>query len=1850
MLSYDTAVSTEVEGISLSFLSNEEIHTLSVSEIKNIGRSGYESAGKSCIYDPALGSSDIYKHCSSCNEMTNCDGHLGHIDFAVPLFHPLMLPSLVKLLKTVCFYCLKLKLRKKQVLKFQRLFDLAKAGMLSDLIVFDQLFGNDKDDDEKDAEASNRTKLHQLSKESKKDHIKKILFKLKKVAQVRSGGDAQATNLTRLKNSSNFDVNIWNEIRNRFFAIGAKTKRCNHCGDRNSIAVKQSADSTHIEISWAPSSLEPKVFKDFQKYQGKYGEKDKETERVINMLNEEFESPMLKGLNATGKSINMMHLQAFHLVPALNKLFTENPGFLGNIFPQSRFHGWRIFIMDCMGVSPNRFRPPLVTSDKQIVLHARSSALLEIVIANEFLKILFRVKNHPNIQEAFKDEEYISKLLGYNVNETQLRQFEEYVCGSGCDFNSSIYNHTLNLQRRLSMYMDSGKQGTSTLAQRPGIKQSMEHKSGTVRQNMLGKRVNYSARTVIAPDCFMDTNQMGMPLKFAMELTIPEHVTKYNVNFLRKLVLNGSKIYPGANFLRDSNGRLYSLSTLSYSERVAKAKLLLTGITEGNSPRIVYRHVLDGDVALMNRQPTLHKPGIMGHFIKVLTNQKIFRLNYVNCSTYNADFDGDEMNLHLPQDPLSQAEAQLIANADCQFVVPKNGQPIRGLIQDHCQGGALLTSKNTFLRKDEYFNLIYVSLDAFISCSDNIYLKDEEDTYRICENIKIDNELYQITKRLKVMSDPFSRKFPNHGREIYIDPPAIVYPVPLWTGKQVITSILKTLVDGMSTDIRGGVSKGPRGINLVSKSKTPGDAWGGSNDGNKEESTIIIQNSELLQGVLDKSQFGASSYGLTHLIFELLGPRICGMLLNSFSYLFTSFLQMHGVTCSPKDFILTSDAERLRIRILRRIKYTGLHIQQLFISAMREKFEKKNNALSSGDAPHAVILSALEHLIDEVGKVVNLPFTRDILLECKSTDRAREIIGMLFHHIAQVSQKDDLLNLILKSLEKLSSVPRIKQLVLSYILMLKNGDSYKPQLLSSFPSWLHHDPTDVHTTREKENVYKLGGAQSTCSSFHNLICDRFRGNEQEFYRMFDRFFQNNIVGVSSDINSVVDSTLLKFPENGFFGMVATGAKGSKVNFAMICSALSQQTLEGRRVPVMPSIRTLPSFAFGDFGSRAGGFISDRFLTGLRPQEYFFHCMSGREGLVDTCVKTAKSGYLQRCVLKAMEDVIVCYDATVRGSDGSIIQFAYGEDGIDVSKSAYLDRPRDIVANSHLIPQDEVAKVNVEASEKFMEKMRLFTSNYQDQRVLLVHYKHSQCDAGDAVGCVAGQSIGEPATQMTLNTFHLAGHGAANVTLGIPRLIELLRTTGDSSTPYFSATLLGQDEAKIAKNAQLALNALRTVPLSDIVHSVGIETDVYARPDGSKVWEYTATVQFENLSFFKKVVGGFKTQNILKLTSNCLLNRFLRRVMGLMVVTMDVNIPYELPDNTDYLEECWNTLVLQKQLIKKDKQSLRIRKMVLSSGSSGKVARSKDREEPVDDEPDVEIEEQEPEEDVQEEEDESETECGSDSCSYSSSESDEDAEQEEEDTGYKGFESEIKFGKQDIRSIDRKVFRFAHSLKFCKDTSRLILKFGWPVSKCPYYLDLLPLLKQEISQETLRKSPGIRQSRVVLNNSHDGKDDYTLHCDGTNLKRVYLLKEGIIDFNKIKINDISTVLHYYGVEAARACIVSELNKVFSVYGIDVNYRHLTLIADFMTQKGDIRAFSRYGMAKHNSPLLQMSFESTMKFLMSASERGAYDNLKTPAGAIIAGKPVHVGSNLCKIMQVINIKERELPNEQNAQIMF
>ena len=772
------------------------------------------------------------------------------------------------------------------------------------------------------------------------------------------------------------------------------------------------------------------------------------------------------------------------------------------------------FIRDLL-VPPNKFRPETKIGDGEVTEAADNTLYKNILTACELLN-------------------QIRKEIIDSAPEPGYRQ-RDY---------RDLQNVWVRLQDSVNTLIDRDRNPMQVAAAKlnvEGIKQKLEKKEGLFRKNMMGKRVNFAARSVISPDPNIETNEIGVPPVFAKKLTYPEPVTNHNFYELKEAVLNGVEKWPGAAAIENENGQVINLRTKNFEERQALANQLLapsnTSVTGARNKK-VHRHLNNGDIVLMNRQPTLHKPSIMAHRARVLPGEKTIRMHYANCNTYNADFDGDEMNMHFPQNEIARAEALQIADTDHQYLAATAGKPLRGLIQDHISMGVWLTNRDTLFDREDYHQLLY-------SC-----LRPENN--------------HTVTERIETV------------------PPAIVKPRAMWTGKQVITTVLKNI-----TPITHP------GLTLLGKSQTSSDRWGEES----EEGTVIFRDGELLCGVLDKAHLGPSGGGFIHSVYEAYGHTTAGKLLSILGRLLTRFLNMRAFTCGIDDLLLTSSGDKVRREMLQQADTIGVEVAAKYVT--------------------------LEETPDANDKEL----------------RSR-------------------LQGILRDEEKQSGL---------------------------------------------DSVYNSRTAQ-----------------------------------LSSDITAACLPIGLSkpFPRNQMQAMTTSGAKGSAVNANFISCNLGQQVLEGRRVPVMVSGKTLPSFKPFETNVRAGGYITDRFLTGVKPQEYFFHTMAGREGLIDTAVKTSRSGYLQRCLIKGMEGLKSEYDNSVRDSDGSMVQFLYGEDGLDVTKQKHLTDFRFLAENYLSL----VAQLNIK--EEFSKLADKGATAYQ-KRAIKKTTKSGRLDAVDP--CLAvfnpGSSFG-----------------------------------------------------------------------------------------------------------------------------------------------------------------------------------------------------------------------------------------------------------------------------------------------------------------------------------------------------------------------------------------------------------------------------------------------------------------------------------------------------------------------------
>ncbi len=550
------------------------------------------------------------------------------------------------------------------------------------------------------------------------------------------------------------------------------------------------------------------------------------------------------------------------------------------------------------------------------------------------------------------------------------------------------------------------------------ITSRIKSKEGRIRHNLAGKRTNFSARTVISPDSRLRINEVGVPRVIAMKLTVPERLQAWNAEYLKAFVSRGPDGYPGANYIIRPDGKRKKITNETKEQ-------LLEELQPGY---IVERHLMDGDIAIFNRQPSLHRMSMMCHRVRVLPGLTL-RLNPAVCAPYNADFDGDEMNLHVPQTEEASDEAEILMEVQTQLISPRYGLSIIGCNQDAISGNFILTRQGFAVPRQEAIDMLAsVGITEF---------KDLPDKPRL-------------------------------------------------TGKDIFSVLL------------------PKDFNFKGYSRLHRE---GKSD---PDGLVEIRDGQLVSGVLDKNNLGEGSGLLLRYLHKRYGQARTIDILGKIYLLGIETLQRHGFTSGLSHIDLSEEA-------------------------------------------HAKI---------------------------------EETVSAAYNAV------------------------------------------------------------DEFVERHRKGELEVMPGRTAAETLELRILERLNKARDDVGRIVTE--------------NVRPSTTLV--------MVKAGAKGSQLQMAQMSAVVGQQALRGRRIDSGYAHRTLSCFRRNDLGPTARGFIRRGFKEGLAPHELFFMAMTGRDSLMDTALRTPKSGYLYRRLSNAMQDLKVEYDMTVRDAASKIVQFSYGEDGVDVSKS------------------------------------------------------------------------------------------------------------------------------------------------------------------------------------------------------------------------------------------------------------------------------------------------------------------------------------------------------------------------------------------------------------------------------------------------------------------------------------------------------------------------------------------------------------------------------------------------------
>ncbi|KAJ1667839.1 DNA-directed RNA polymerase III subunit C1 (rpo31) [Coemansia sp. RSA 1813] len=1101
----------------------------------------------------------------------------------------------------------------------------------------------------------------------------------------------------------------------------------------------------------------------------------------------------------------------------------------------------------------------------------------------------------------------------------------------------------------IAMYINSDVPGAPlALVGKPirGFTQRLKGKQGRFRGNLSGKRVDFSGRTVISPDPNMRIDEVAVPERVARTLTYPERVTPHNLKRLQKLVANGPDVHPGANYVHLSTNGQKRFLIRAIREQTAR------NLRVGD---IVERHLSDGDVVLFNRQPSLHRLSIMSHSARIMP-WRTFRFNECVCTPYNADFDGDEMNLHVPQTEEARIEARELLGVRNNLVTPRNGEPIIGATQDFITTAYLITQKDRFYDRSQFVQIVSYCFDA---------------------DVHID-----------------------------IPPPCIVKPRRLWSGKQIINVLIRP----------NRATKLLLNLETTTKSfrKTPiPDLC--PNDG-----YLIIRNSEIMCGILDKKVVGdGKKESIFFIALRDYGTEEAASLMNRLAKLSARWSCNQGFSIGLSDVM-----------------------------------------------PGAKLRQRKDALIEDAYK------------EC-----------------------DD------------------------YIDQSRKG------LLE------HHPGCDAAKTLE------------------NTV-------------------SNVLSAVRTDAGKLCMEELGRF--NAPLIMATCGSKGSDLNVCQMVACVGQQIVSNNRIVDGFTDRTLPHFLKKSRTPVAKGFVANSFYSGLYPTEFFFHAASGREGLVDAAVKTAETGYMQRRLVKAFEDLRVHYDSSVRNSAGIMVQFEYGGDSLDpyclegtgvpvvfernwkhvgntVGQSddsgqlapfqikhvveLALQKPRFVnwtteswrqqlqeyidqnvterlaslridygLESYDTVPaglgeQQPAAKAKTRgrkpknkapenakpSAEQLSDAIMAWSlakadagacrvaRNTVNNKLRVTHavlekfldlcirkYQLSRVDPGTAVGAIGAQSIGEPTTQMTLKAFHFAGIGSMNVTMGVPRIKEIINAAKKISIPVVECKLINETSVS---SARIVKGRVERTLLKDIARSI---SEVYS-----------------SSSCYIRI--SIDMESIQKLQLELTLNDICDAIANAPKLKIGSNVHVERP------------------------------------------------------------------------------------CSLN--------------------------------------------------------VFVSPKDPAQLYYEL---------QHLRRALPGIvvhgiaeARRSVILRKTEDGGERHTLSVEGNCLRDVMNIEgvDGRFTFS----NHIMENQKVLGIEAARSIMIRELETIFSGYSISIDIRHLMLLGDLMTCKGELLGITRYGIAKMNDSVMMLaSFEKTADHLFDAAVFGKRDMVHGVSERIIMGQQMPVGTGVFKLL--------------------
>ena len=918
--------------------------------------------------------------------------------------------------------------------------------------------------------------------------------------------------------------------------------------------------------------------------------------------------------------------------------------------------------------------------------------------------------------------------------------------------------HTV-LQYYIATMIDNRIPGVASVAQRSGralksIKERLIGKTGRVRGNLMGKRVDYSARSVIGPDPNLSIKELGVPLDIAMNITFPATVNRRNKRFLTKLVVNGPDKYPGANILEKNNGYNRSLRHTDRSSII---------LEEGD---VVHRHLLNGDPVLFNRQPTLHRMSMMCHIVRVMKKGKTFRMNVADTKPYNADFDGDEMNLHAPQDEESAAELKYLAAVPKQIISPASNSPIIGIFQDSLLGAYRFTRPDIKFTPRVAMNLLM----AIKTINPAIFQQNKE-----ISNFDI----------LSQILPPMSCKFKNK---------------------------------------------------LIEKEE----------DKKTSNNIIEISNGKYLRGQIEKSVLGGGSKGLIHSIFNDFGSAAATKFIDDIQAIVTDYMKLSAYSVGINDLIADNETnQKINTAITqKKMDVRGL-IDELHIGTFENKTGKSNE-----EEFETQVNIYLNKAAEEAGKIGR-----------KSLDKDNRFVIMV-----NAGSKGSILNIAqMVSCLGQQNVDG-KRIPYGYedrTLPCYNKYDDSPEargfVESSFIQGLTPEELYFHAMGGRTGLIDTAVKTSTTGYIQRRL---IKGNE-DLKVVYDMTVRNN------------KNKIIQYKYGG------DNIETTKIESQMI--DLAQMTIEEVyahfQVPLDDTTNEMFTTNYTKAAikrlKRQKGALNAKLETMINEM------IVNRKYLVENVFKFTNKNNVhlpvnfKRIMQNLQHQLNIQKTSMVDITPLEIYKI------LDFSLEKLKRLPRlaptklfEIVYYYYLTPK------NLLMFHRFNRKaIILLTEKIENI------YKKSIVNPGEMVGIIAAQSIGEPTTQMTLNTFHFAGVASkSNVTRGVPRIEEILSISDNPKQPSTTIFLPHLNETNHEKALELK-HDLEYTSMRDITKNVNI----YFEPNPMKTVIEEDKQLLEEYIEFQKLIRECSNVELEKDDKKDTISKFIIRFVFDREAMLDKNI-------------------------------------------------------------------------------------------------------------------------------------------------------------------------------------------------------------------------------------------------------------------------------------------------------------------------------------------------------------------------